>query len=51
MRSLRRPAIAMSLVSILLCGSPTAQRSLLAGGGALLAQPERDDQPGPPDPC
>ena len=51
MRSLRRPAIAMSLVSILLCGAPAAQRSLLAGGGAPIAQPERDEQPGPPDPC
>ena len=36
MRSLRRPAIIVSLVSVLLWGAPAAQRSLLAGGGAFM---------------
>ncbi len=51
MRSLRRPAIVVPLVSILLCGGPAAERSLLAGGGAPLGQAARDEHPGPPDPC
>ena len=51
MRSLRRPAIAVSLVSILLWRWPAAQRSLLADGGAPIGQPARDERPGPPDPC
>ena len=51
MRSLRRPAVVVSLVSILLWGGPATQPSLLAGGGAPIGQPARDGHPGPPDPC
>jgi FG-GAP repeat len=51
MKSLRGPALVVSLVSIVLGGGPAAQRSLLADGRAQIGQPARDEHPGPPDPC
>src|SRR6187397_1023391 len=51
MRVPRRPAVVVSLVSILLWGGLVTQPSLLAGGAVAIGQPARDEKPGPPDPC
>jgi FG-GAP repeat len=51
MRTLRRLAIVVPLVSILLASAPGGQRSLLARGGAPAGQRAHDSRPSPPDPC
>ena len=52
MRSLRRPAIAVSLVSIFLWSTAAVRtRSCWRVATAQLGQPGRDERPGPPDPC